>query len=126
MLIADLAPPALITGIRWLYTIAVSRNDPLEGCVGFDWDEFNALKNWERHRVMPEEAEDIFFHEPLVVRADVRHRAAEKRYYALGQTSSGRLLFAAFTIRRNLIRVISTRDMNRNEAEVYGTQERSA
>jgi uncharacterized protein len=82
------------------------RNDPLDG---FDWDESNGQKNWERHGVTPEEAEEIFFHEPLVMRADVRHGEGEKRYYALGQTNSGRLLFTAFTIRRKLIRVISTR-----------------
>ena len=99
--------------------------DPLDECVGFDWDEANVEKNWERHGVSPEEAEDIFFNEPLVVRLDVRHGQSEKRYYALGQTNSGRLLFAAFTTRRGLIRMISTRDMNRAEAEVYRTHERN-
>ncbi len=93
---------------------------PLDDCVGFDWDEANAQKNWERHRVTPEEAEDVFFNEPLVVRSDVRHSQREKRYYALGQTSFGRYFFVAFTIRRNLIRVISVREMNRREQEVYG------
>ena len=78
-------------------------------CVGFDWDESNVQKNWERPRITPEEAEEIFFHEPLIVREDMRHGRNEKRYYALGQTISGRLLFLAFTIRRNLIRLISVR-----------------
>ena len=41
--------------------------DPLEDCTGFDWDDADAHKNWERHQVTPEEAEDIFFNEPLVV-----------------------------------------------------------
>jgi uncharacterized protein len=104
----------------------VPRKDPLDECVGFDWDESNAEKNWDLHGVTPAEAEDIFFNEPLVVRVDLRHGNAEKRYYALGQTSSGRLLFAAFTIRRKLIRVISTRNMNRHEAEVYRTHERNS
>jgi hypothetical protein len=104
----------------------VPRNDPLDECVGFDWDESSIQKNWERHSVTPEEAEEIFFHEPLVVRTDVRRRGAEKRYYALGQTNSGRLLFVAFTIRHKLIRVISARDMNRNEAEVYRIHERNS
>jgi uncharacterized DUF497 family protein len=81
--------------------------------------------SWASHGVTPEEAEEIFFHEPLVVRTDVRQRGAEKRYYALGQTNSGRLLFVAFTIRRKLIRVISSRDMNRNETEVYRIHERT-
>jgi uncharacterized protein len=103
----------------------VPRKDPLDECAGFDWDESNAQKNRDRHGVTPEEAEEIFFHEPLVVRTDLRHGKHEKRYYALGQTNSGRLLFAAFTIRRKLIRVISTRHLNRNEAEVYRTHERN-
>lgn len=97
--------------------------DPLETCIGFDWDEANAHKNWERHRVTPEEAEDVFFHEPLVVRSDARHSKGEKRYYALGQTAAGRRLFVAFTVRRKRIRVVSVRDMNRNESEVYRTHE---
>jgi len=61
-------------------------------------------KNWDRHRVTREECEDVFFQKPFVVRSDVRHSRAEKRYYALGQTSGDRRLFVVFTIRRNLIR----------------------
>lgn len=102
------------------------RDDPLDGCSGFEWDEANAHKNWERHRVSPEEVEDIFFNEPLVVRSDIRHSQREKRYYALGQTSGGRCLFAAFTIRRSLVRVISARDMNRRERGVYAKHENEA
>ncbi len=93
--------------------------DPLEHCIGFDWDEENANKNWDRHQVTTEEAEDVFFNDPLVVRSDLRHSNREKRYYALGQTRATRRLFVAFTIRRKLIRVISVRDMNRNEASAY-------
>lgn len=97
--------------------------DPLGDCVGFDWDESNTTKKWERHQVTPEEAEDIFFHEPLVVQSDVRHSSSEKRYRAIGRTSRKRLLFIAFTVRRKLIRVISARDMNRREVEEYRRHE---
>ena len=92
--------------------------DPLENCIGFEWDDANTHKNWERHRVTPEEAEDVFFHEPLVVR-DIRHSKSERRNYALGHTDAGRRLFVVFTVRRKLIRVISARDMNRSETEAY-------
>ena len=98
--------------------------DPLEQCVGFDWDEANAQKNWDQHHVTPEEAEDVFFRQPLVVRGDKRHSKTEQRYYALGQTRQERQLFVAFTIRRKLIRVISVRDMNRNETEIYRRYEK--
>jgi hypothetical protein len=104
----------------------VAALDPLETCTGFDWDDANTHKNWERHRVVPEEAEDVFFHEPLVVRGDPRHSNREKRYYALGRTSAGRRLFVVFTVRRKLIRVISARDMNRNETETYERYEEEA
>jgi uncharacterized DUF497 family protein len=109
-----------------IYWSVVERNDPLDGCSGFEWDESNTHKNWERHRVSPEEAEDLFFNEPLVVRSDIRHSRREKRYYALGQTSNGRYLFVAFTIRRSLVRVISVRDMNRRERDAYVKHENEA
>ena len=101
----------------------MSAKDPLAECVGFDWNESNSIKNWERHRVTPEEAEDVFFHDPFVLQADVKHSRGEKRYRALGRTSKDRRLFVAFTVRRKLIRVISARDMTRRELEEYEKHE---
>jgi uncharacterized DUF497 family protein len=60
------------------------------------------------------------------VRSDIRHSRREKRYYALGQTSNGRYLFGAFTIRRSLVRIISVRDMNRRERDAYAKHENEA
>ncbi len=98
--------------------------DPLVACTGFDWDESNAAKNWERHQVTPEEAEDVFFHDPFVLRLDPEHSRREKRYWALGKTAAERELFVAFTIRGKLIRVISARDMSRKEREEYQRHEK--
>jgi uncharacterized DUF497 family protein len=97
----------------------VARKDPLGGCTGFDWDEGNADKNWNLHRVAFWEAEELFFNEPLVVQADPAHSGGEDRFVALGRTDSGRLLFLGFTVRRTLIRIISARDMTRREANTY-------
>jgi uncharacterized protein len=97
----------------------------LSACTGFDWDEANTTKNWERHQVTPEEAEDVFFHDPFIMQSDPLHSKREKRYWALGKTGSDRRLFVAFTIREKLIRVISVRDMSRRELEVYETYEKS-
>jgi len=101
----------------------MGENDPLAACTGFDWDESNAVKNWERHRVTPEEAEDVFFHDPFVMRSDPSHSKQEKRYRVLGKTARERRLFVAFTIRRNKVRVISARDMSRREEEEYQRHE---
>jgi uncharacterized DUF497 family protein len=97
----------------------MSEKDPLAVCIGFDWDEANAVKNWERLRVTPEEAEDVFFHDPFVMRSDPSYSKNEKRYWVLGKTARERRLFVAFTIRGKLIRIISARDMNRRENEEY-------
>ena len=98
--------------------------NPFETCIGFDWDEWNTSKNWDKHRVSPNEAESIFFHDPLLLRSDTGHSRREKRYLAMGETPAGRRLLAVFTIRRKLIRVISARDMNRREAEAYRRYEK--
>ncbi len=93
--------------------------ETLARCQGFEWDEGNATKNWEKHRVTRGECEQIFFNRPLVVGEDADHSEAEVRYYALGETDAARWLFAVFAIRGELIRVISARDMNRRERKVY-------
>lgn len=98
--------------------------NPLEQCTGFDWDDWNISKNWERHRATPEEAEDIFFHDPLLLRDDKRHSHKEQRFQVMGETSAGRRLLVAFTVRKNLIRVISARDLNRKENEEYTRYEK--
>jgi len=86
---------------------------------GFEWNEANVEKNWLAHRVSPGEAEQVFFNKPLLVADDPGHSQGEKRYYVLGQTDLGRLLFIAFTVRAKSIRVISARDMSRKERNAY-------
>jgi hypothetical protein len=97
----------------------MSVTDLLLECTGFEWDEGNREKNWVSHQVTPSECEEIFFNQPLIVADDIDHSRAENRYYALGQSNAGRLLFIVFTIRKKLIRVISARDMNRKERKEY-------
>jgi uncharacterized DUF497 family protein len=94
----------------------------LSNYTGFDWDDGNSEKNWNLHHVNCNECEQVFFNEPLVVSADKKHSQLEKRWYLLGSTDSQRLLFVVFTIRENLIRVISARDMNKKERKIYYEQ----
>jgi len=91
----------------------------LSECSGFDWDEGNIQKNWIKHKVSPNECEQIFFNHPLLIYDDIRHSQIEKRFYVLGRTDMNRTLFVVFTVRNNLIRIISARDMSRKERKVY-------
>ncbi len=93
-----------------------------KNCTGFDWDEGNSEKNRIIHQVNRNECEQVFFNEPLVIANDEKHSQFEKRWYLLGSTDSRRLLFVVFTIRKNLVRVISVRDMNKKERKIYYEQ----
>jgi uncharacterized protein len=90
--------------------------------IGFEWDDGNARKSVEKHAVSQAEAEQIFFNEPLIVRADDKHSDTEQRFHALGQTDAGRLLHVTFALKKGgvLIRVISARPMSRRERIRYG------
>jgi uncharacterized DUF497 family protein len=92
----------------------------LSNCEGFQWDEGNSDKNWYLHQVTNSECEEIFFNLPLIVASDFHHSTNEQRYYALGRTDADRWLFIAFTVRNNLVRVISAREMNQRETRKYG------
>ena len=98
-------------------------DDLLANCIGFDWDQGNLLKNWEKHDVSGSECEQIFFNKPLIVAPDEPHSEIENRYFALGQTDIGRELFLVFTIRKQHIRPISARDMSRKERRIYEDHE---
>ncbi len=97
----------------------MSSVDIISGCVGFDWDDGNATKNWVRHRVSLAESEQVFFNKPLLVADDLEHGGHELRYFILGQTDAKRPLFVVATVRNKLLRVISARDMTRREREAY-------
>lgn len=94
--------------------------ETITSCVGFEWDEGNLFKNWDKHGVTAPECEQIFFNKPLITGSDEKHSKHETRFYVLGQTDTGRLLFVVFTVRNNHIRVISARDMSRKERRAYG------
>jgi len=93
--------------------------DDFENCVGFDWDEGDKGKNWDKHNVSDGECEEIFFNDPLIARADPKHSKREYRYFVLGQTDTGRGLFVSCTVRKNHIRIISARDMTKKELRKY-------
>ena len=88
---------------------------------GFQWDSGNGRKNAEKHGVDQSQAEQVFFSHPLLVIEDVRHSENEVRFHALGQTEDMRRLHITFTLRSKgrLIRIISARDMSRNERQIY-------
>jgi len=89
--------------------------DLFSNISGFDWDKGNRDKNYLKHRVTNEECEEVFFDpRKRIIKSELR-AGREKRFLLVGRTGKGRLLFIVFVIRRDKIRMISARDLNRKE-----------
>ena len=87
---------------------------------GFEWDKANIDKNWKRRGVYWRECEEVFINLPLLVFLDKTHSTKEIRFCVLGKTNDNRKIFIVLTVRNNKIRIISARDQNRKEKEIYG------
>jgi len=88
-------------------------------------DDFIWLPDIEKleskHRVLPEEVEEVFFNRPHFRFMEKGHVAGEDVYVALGQTDSGRYLSVFFIHKPgNLALIISARDMDAAERRRYG------
>ena len=66
-----------------------------------------------------EECEEVFFDYKKKILKDKIHSGKEERYLLIGKTKKQRLIFLVFTIRKNKIRVISARDLNKKEYKLY-------
>lgn len=84
----------------------------------FEWDEGNTDKN-KKHGVDNTEAEEAFFDKKLKIFPDTTHSLLENRFILLGKTKKQRLLFIVFTKRKNKIRIVSARDINKKEVFLY-------
>lgn len=87
---------------------------PLE----FEWDAGNTTKSLLKHSVSNQEAEDAFFNFNIILK-DQRHSGSENRLGMYGQTNSGKILFVAFTIRGQRVRIISARPADKKERKLY-------
>jgi hypothetical protein len=91
----------------------------LKNLAGFNWDKANKEKNMVKHGVHYKECESVFFNKPLVFFKDEKHSTRETRYGVFGRTDRKKLLTIFFTIRNNKIRVISARNQNKKERNLY-------
>jgi uncharacterized protein len=85
----------------------------------FEWDERKAVSNFSKHGVSFEEAETVFEDALYVDFYDPDHSRDEERYLIIGISKQARLLIVSYTERKNLIRLISAREVTRVEKEIY-------
>ncbi len=85
----------------------------------FEWDEDKDRHNKRKHGVSFREALTSFYDPEQVAFYDVEHSDDEEREILLGHSNQGRLLFVVYTLRDDIIRIISARRATRREAQDY-------
>ncbi len=78
----------------------------------FEWDDANVEHISERHRLFPEEVEQVFHNGAYV-------RREGDFYYAYGQDDGGRYLCIICVVRDQLVRVVTARAMSVRERKSY-------
>lgn len=83
----------------------------------FTWNPQKAILNAKLHKgVTFEMAKECFFN-PYYYRKSGKR--GEIRYFLLGITNTGRYLTVIFSRKKNIIRIISARDMDSSEKKLY-------
>ena len=85
----------------------------------FEWDPNKAALNLERHGVSFPEAATVFDDPLSVAVPDPDHSVEEQRYIIVGSSHRGRLLIVAYTERGERLRIITARELTRQEREAY-------
>jgi uncharacterized DUF497 family protein len=83
----------------------------------FEWDSAKERANRKKHCIGFRTAAKIFL-DPNVIEFDDFDSADELRFNAIGLVE-GRILFMAYTIRGDVIRIISARGAEPNEKRKY-------
>jgi uncharacterized DUF497 family protein len=86
----------------------------------FEWDAAKAKLNIRKHRVSFEEAATVFLlDESSTTIADPDHSDKENRFITVGLSAKRRLLTICHTERGEFIRIISARQVTRQEREIH-------
>ena len=87
------------------------------------WREVFVDKLEHKHRVMPDEVEQVLFSKPFIRRAEKGRVQGEDVYVAYGQTAAGRYLVVFFILKYQTAALpISARDMPQAERRYYAQQ----
>lgn len=87
--------------------------------MDFEWDPRKAATNLRKHGVSFTEAGTVFGDELAITVPDPDHSDQEDRFITIGWSNRRRLLMVSHTDRSDHIRIISARELTRNERKAY-------
>jgi hypothetical protein len=85
--------------------------------MDFEWDSAKELANRTKHGIDFQTAARVFL-DPYLIEFDDRDAEGELRFSAIGMVD-GRVLFVNYTIRGDVIRIISARGAEPHEKRKY-------
>ena len=85
----------------------------------FEWNKLKAESNLKKHGVSFEEAISVFDDPFAVYYDDIYHSENEMRYIVRGYSQLNNLLIVNFTIRNEVIRIISSRKATKKERQYH-------
>ena len=86
--------------------------------IDFDWDNNKARSNLEKHGISFELASELFYQSVILTFRDDRFEYGEVREAAIGEIE-GICLYVVFTIRGEVLRIISARKASKKERNAY-------
>ncbi len=84
-----------------------------------EWDEEKNVVNLQKHGISFEEAATVFGDPLSDTFDDPDHSAEEYRFITKGTSEKGRLLVVAHTDREDRVRIISARELTKQERRNY-------
>lgn len=85
----------------------------------FEWDPSKAQKNLKDHAVSFKEATTVFDDEFGITIFDPDHSESEDRFIVFGRSALNRILLVVHTDKHDVVRIISARELTRNERKKY-------
>ena len=88
------------------------------GCVSIEFDPAKDRENVRRHGLSLADAEGVL-RDPRVLTREDPDAQGEQRWVSLGHDGLGRILVVVYSLRGDLVRLISARRASRNERAAY-------
>ena len=87
--------------------------------MNFEWDSDKAASNLAKHNVSFHEASTVFGDPLSLTFPDPDHSVDESRYITVGESTQRRLLIISHADHGQQIRIISAREVTRQERKIY-------
>ncbi len=86
----------------------------------FEYHDEKAKKNLIKHKASFDECCSAFYDPALKDFFDDLHSDEEDRFLLVGRSNNDRIMLISYTVRDEIIRIISARPLRKNEVKKYG------